>query len=76
MISALDEAHEKRLGSWDYGAATLSALKKRGWIRQVDVLTKGRTYSTTPEGERARDAILANDEAAFDAVMRGMMGGG
>ena len=76
MISALDEAHEKRLGSWDYGAATLSALKKRGWIRQSDVRTNGRVYETTSLGERARAAILANDEAAFDAVMRGMMGGG
>ena len=75
MMAALDEAHEKRLGSWDYGAATLSALKKRGWIRRSDVRTTGRVYSTTPLGERARAAILANDEDAFDAVMRGMMGG-
>ena len=63
MISALDEAHEKRLGSWDYGAATLSALKKRGWIRQSDVRTTGRVYETTPEGERARDAIRAGESS-------------
>jgi hypothetical protein len=58
MMSALEDAHAQKLASWDYGAGTLGSLKKRGWVKEVGVTTRGRVYGTTPEGEVARNELF------------------
>jgi hypothetical protein len=64
MCSALEDAHEKCLSPWDYGAATISALKKRGWVRAIDVVQNGRRlgtkYALTDAGEKVREELRAN----------------
>jgi hypothetical protein len=58
MMSALEDAYAQKLASWDYGAGTLGSLKKRGWVKEVGVTTRGRVYGTTPDGEAARAELF------------------
>lgn len=64
MWSAIEDAHAGHLSPWDYGAATISALKKRGWLRPVDVLQSGRRlgrkYALTEAGQKARLEMRSN----------------
>ena len=57
MFSALEDAEQKKLSPWDYGAATISALKKRGWVHPITTVQNGRRVSTiyemTDEGKKA-----------------------
>jgi hypothetical protein len=70
MYSAIEDAHEKQLSPWDYGAATISALKKRGWIRPIDVLhtgiRQGVKYALTEAGENARLEMRESPEFGPD----------
>ena len=50
---ALALALDSKLGSFDVGGATLSALKKKGWVYEIQTdpaRTCGRRYTLSPEG--------------------------
>lgn len=59
MLSALSDAATSALFSWDYGSGTLGALKRRGWVRQVDSTPRGRKYALTDEGQKVLEAELS-----------------
>ena len=66
MFAALEEAEKKQLSPWDYGAATISALKKRAWVSPITTVQNGRRVSTlyelTGAGKDALAAIRAGGE--------------
>jgi hypothetical protein len=59
---ALSLAREDKLASWDFGAATLSALKKRKLVASnPPTVTKGRAYQASALGKEVWAAYCAVD---------------